>query len=303
MKLLFLLVTTGVMISPAHSQLRVTKSERLPLAKSHEWSNPTFSPNGKLIYFTTSSYRGIWEYNPATRTQRQIVNGLASGYNFSLSSDGKNIAYRRSRSEGVNRIQEIVVKELAGGAAQVIGSGDNLSTPVFAGTTVVYNDNVSAKNLEALASHSKPFVLGIENTKIALIVNGTKRLLDPLGGGSYIWGEVSPDGRKMVASEMARGTFVSALDGRVRARLGRRNAATWTRSGKWLVYMKDKDDGHVIQSSDLFCISPDGKTVRQLTFTKNEIELNPKCSPAENKIVCNTLDGGILLMTYEERGK
>jgi Tol biopolymer transport system component len=67
--------------------------------------------------------------------------------------------------------------------------------------------------------------------------------------------------------------------------------------------MNDNDDGHTITSSDLFCISPDGRTVRQLTFTKNTIELNPKCSPAENKIVCNSLDGEILLMTYVETGK
>jgi Tol biopolymer transport system component len=297
---IFLIACT---LSPASSQLRITKTEKLPLPKTNEWSSPTFSPNGKLIYVTTSSFNGIWEFNPETRKQRHIVADPASGYNFSLSPDGKSIAYRRTRADGANRIQEVVVKELATGAMQVIGTGDNLSAPVFAGPAVVYNDNVQAKNITALAPSAKPFVLAIENTKIAVVVGGAKRLLDPLGNGSYIWAETSPDGSRLVASEMARGTIVASLEGSVLAQLGKRNAATWTRNGKWLVYMNDKDDGHTITSSDLFCISPNGRTVRQLTFTKNTIELNPKCSPTESKIVCNSLDGEILLMTYVETGK
>lgn len=303
MKFICIFFLTVATAFPAFTQLRITKTEKLPLAKSNEWSNPAFSSNGKRIYFTTSSFNGIWEYNPETRRQRQVVADAASGYNFSLSSDGKSIAYRRTRTDGMNRIQEIVVKELATGAMQVIGTGDNLSAPVFAGAAVVYNDNVQAKNVTSLAPSAKPFVLAIENTKIAVVVNGVKRVLDPLGNGSYIWAEAAPEGSRLVASEMSRGTIVATMEGGVLAQLGKRNAATWTRSGKWLVYMNDKDDGHTIQSSDLFCISPDGRTARQLTFTKNVIELNPKCSPTENKIVCNSLDGEIFLLTYAESGK
>ncbi len=286
----------------AIAQLNVTKVEKLPLDQSKQWSNPQFSPDGKSIYLTTPDYQGIWEYSLTTQAQRLITDDGRSGFGFVLSPDGKKIAYRRTLNEknSQGRVQEIVVKELSTSSTQVLASGSDLSTPSFAGTKVIYSEDVSTKNLEASAAVGKPIILGIENTKIALAENGNKRLLDPLKNGSYVWPLLSPDAKKIVASDMSKGAFVCDLKGKVLARLGKRNAAVWTRDGRWLIYMNDKDDGHNIISSDLFCISPDGKRMKQLTFTNNEIELYPQCSPVENQIVCSTLDGDIMMLTYEE---
>jgi Tol biopolymer transport system component len=84
-------------------------------------------------------------------------------------------------------------------------------------------------------------------------------------------------------------------------RLGRRDAPSWTRSGNWIVYMDDKDDGHQILSSDLWAVTPDGKSAVQLTTTDRILEMYPQCSPTENKIVCSTMGGEIYLLSYEER--
>jgi Tol biopolymer transport system component len=65
--------------------------------------------------------------------------------------------------------------------------------------------------------------------------------------------------------------------------------------------MNDKDDGHKLLSSDIFAVSPDGKNVVQLTSTAGVMELNPQCSPTENKIVCNSADGAIIILEYEEQ--
>lgn len=286
------------------AQLKVTNVEKLPLDNSHIWGSPKFSPDGKTIYFSTSDYQGIWSYSLASKKTKTIVSDPGSGYEFAIAQDEKQIAYRRTIRESSNQSkQEIVVKNLATEAATVLASGTVLSTPVFIGSRIVYSVgsmNVETKNLPTTASGGKPVVIGIENTKIALAVNGNKRLLDPLKNGSYIWPVLSPDAKKLVASDMSRGTFVCDLKGNVLVKLGKRNAAVWSRDGKWLIYMNDKDDGHNVTSSDLFCISPDGRKVKQLTFTKNKIELYPQCSPSENKIVCSTLDGEILVMSYEE---
>jgi Tol biopolymer transport system component len=99
---------------------------------------------------------------------------------------------------------------------------------------------------------------------------------------------------------MDRGAFVCDLTGRVLSKLGRRDAPSWTKSGKWIVYMEDKDDGHKLLSSDLSAITPDGKTVVPLTSTPAIFEMYPQCSPTENKIVCSTADAAILVLEYEE---
>jgi Tol biopolymer transport system component len=285
----------------AFSQLKISAVEKLSLAATSEWSNPTFSPDGKRIYYSTSSFQGIWEYTLASKSARQVVADPQSGYNFSISPDGKKIAYRRTQNDAKGgRLQEIVSKYLIDGKTEILGTGNNLSTPTFAGSQVVYTDNITTKNLQSLSITSQPMVIGIEDTKISVVINGEKKLLDPLRNGSYIWPALSPNGKRIVANEMARGTFICDLKGNSLVRLGRRNAAVWTRDSKWLVYMNDKDDGHSIVSSDLYSISADGKHAKQLTSTGKTIELNPQCSPVENKIVCNTLAGEILLLTYEE---
>ncbi|MEK7250246.1 MAG: hypothetical protein AAB209_07480 [Bacteroidota bacterium] len=299
-KLAILLFILMIFKLPTTAQLKVTSAEKIPLNKSKQWSSPQFSPDGKSVFFTTLDYQGIWEYSLTQKVQRQITDDPRSGFGFSISSDGKKIAYRRTLNEknSQGRVQEIVVKEWSTSSTQILASGSNLSTPSFVGTKVIYSEDVTTRNLEAAIG--QPMIMGLENTKIAVVEKGTKRLIDPLKNGSYIWPLLSPDAKKIVASDMSNGTFVCDLKGKVLARLGKRNAAVWTRDGRWLIYMNDKDDGHNIISSDLFCISPDGKRMKQLTFTNNEIELYPQCSLVENQIVCSTLDGDIMMLTYEE---
>ncbi|MBI5471611.1 MAG: PD40 domain-containing protein [Ignavibacteriae bacterium] len=288
---------------PAYAQLKITNVSKLPLPKSQTWSNVQ-AADAKSAFFTTSDYQGIWRYVFSTKSLKQITNSPRSGYGFAVSPDGKSIAFRRTLNEARGRVQEVVLRNLSTGAEQILSRGENLSTPSFAGTKVVYANEAKVQNLAAV---TEPVLLGIEDTKIVLLENGVKRLLDPLAKAgtpsSYIWPQLSPDGKLIVVTEMSLGAFVCDLKGNIISRLGRRNCAVWTRDGKWLVYMKDVDDGHNITGSDLFSISSDGKKSAQLTRSTDKIELYPFCSPVEDKIFCNTLDGDILVMTYAEVGR
>jgi Tol biopolymer transport system component len=190
---------------------------------------------------------------------------------------------------------------LARRSSSVLASGAEVSAPSFVENAPVYSTKLKKESLPKTNSISNVSVLGIENTKIILNVNGSRMTLDPLGNGSYVWPALSPDKRQLAAYEMDRGAFVCDLRGTVISRLGRRDAPSWTRSGKWIVYMEDKDDGHKLLSSDIFAVSADGKTTMQLTSTSGVFELYPQCSPTENKIVCNTANGNIVILSYEER--
>ena len=298
----FVTVMVLAIITSADAQLRITNVEKLPLDTSVEWSSPQFSPSGGLIYFTNSSYDGIWEYSIETKAVRQITSDPQSGYGFTLSPDGKSIAYRRTNIDKRTRErrQEIVKRNLADGTFSIVASGSDVSTPTFSQNNLLYTVGKQTKNLSLQKSSGEIAILGIENTKITLIKGGKKTLLDPFKNGSYIWPSLSPDKRLILAYEMSRGAFICDLQGRVISRLGKRDAPVWTRDGKWIVFMDDKDDGHRILSSDLFCISPDGKKIAQLTSTDGVIEVHPQCSPTANKIVCSTLSGEIYLLTYEE---
>jgi Tol biopolymer transport system component len=155
------------------------------------------------------------------------------------------------------------------------------------------------QNLSKTVAIGSIAVAGIENTKIILINNGKKVVFDPLTNGHYIWPSLSPDQKRIVVYELDRGTFVCDIDGTNLQMLGRIDAPSWTRDGKWIVYMNDKDDGHNLISSDIEAISMPDLVKVQLTSTNDVIELNPICSKTENKILFNTVRGEIIELTYE----
>jgi len=286
----------------ASGQIRITATRQLDLPAGQQWLAPRFAPDGLSIFVTTNGYTGIYRYITATGELQTVTDEPGAGFGFALSKDGNRLAYRRTTygRTAFNRTQEIVDVDLRGHTHVQEAAGDNLSTPVFLREKILYSRGVETANIpEADGTEQSPVLLGIEETKIALIVNGRKVLLDPFGDGSYIWPSLSPDGSKLVAYEMARGTFVCDLAGKLQARLGRHDAPVWTGDGRWIIGVEEKDDGHRMLGADLFALAVDGSQTIRLTDSP-AIELNPSCSPSGNTIVCNTADGKILLLTYEE---
>jgi Tol biopolymer transport system component len=286
----------------AEAQLRITTRERLPLPATNLWSNPQFSPDGRSVFYTSSGFAGIWEYNLSSGETRQITDDTGAGYGFVIAPDGQRLVYRRTTYPGGSptRWQDIVEVNLRTGATSVVDGAPTISTPVFVATDVTYTINDELRATSAALQTGTTAVLGIERTKIVLMKDGAKTLFDPLGNGSYIWPSLSPDGTRLLAFDMARGAFVHNIEDGRTVMIGRRSAPVWTRDGRWIVFMMDKDDGHELISSDLYCIAPDGTGITRLTDTAAELEMYPHCSPTDNKIVCSTPAGEIVVLGYGE---
>jgi Tol biopolymer transport system component len=287
-------------------QIRITNTQTLPLPPNQFWMAPGWAPDGRAFYVTSSEYRGLWRYELASAALVQITDDAGAGYGWAVSADGTQVVYRRTLNglRPGDRTQEIVRVDLATGSSTTLTGASSVDTPVFSGDILLVNDVrrgfVTLGNDEPAAGTVA--LLGIENTKISLLKNGRKALLDPFGDGSYIWPSLSPDGKRLLAYDMARGAFVCDLEGNAPVRLGRIDAPAWTRNGAWIISMHEKNDGHVITGADLYATTPDGATKIQLTNTP-VAELAPSCSPVDNRILCSTADGMILVLTYEEVGR
>ncbi len=298
----FISIFVGLFFAvPLFAQMHAVSVEKLPLSSQQQWSQPVFSPDGRQLYYTTQDFSGIWEFTLSSKSSRQITDAPRSGFGFALSDDGKTISYRRTLDEASPlRSQELVTQDISSSATTVLERGEDVSLPIFVRSSVVYSKKGVIANATSVDVANGVHLLGIEDTKIILLKNGKKVVLDPLGNGSYIWPSLSPDGTKLLAYEMDHGAFISDLDGNVLRMLGRKDNPVWTRDGKWIVYTNDKDDGNTVLSSDIYCVSADGATVVQLTNTNDVIELYPACSPTENEIVCSSLNGDIYMISYSE---
>jgi Tol biopolymer transport system component len=289
-------------VAIASGQIRITATRQLDLPAGQQWLAPRFAPDGLSIFLTTNGYTGIYRYVTATGEFRTVTDEPGAGFGFAVSDDGNRLAYRRTTygRTAFERTQEIVDVDLRRQTHVQTAAGGNLSTPVFFHEMILYSRGDETASIpQADGAVQSAVLLGIEETKIAIVVNGRKVLLDPFGDGSYIWPSLSPDGSRVVAYEMARGTFVCDLTGKVQARLGRRDAPVWTKDGRWIIGVEEKGDGHRLLGADLFAVAVDGSKTVRLTDSQ-AIELNPSCSPSANTILCNTADGKILLLNYEE---
>jgi Tol biopolymer transport system component len=291
---LFVILTTNLVFS----QIRVVSIEKVNLPEKVYSYNAKFSPDGKSLFFSNSSFSGIWRYNIDEKTTQEITADGFSGFGFDISPAGDKIAYRRTTYQGMTRKQEIVEKNLNNNFTNVLETAQNISTPVYYNEKVVSSKSIAEPpSIQVFSDEVK--VLGIENTKIVILKNGKKEILDPLGNGSYIWPSLSPDGKTILAVDISRGAFLCSTDGNVTQMLGIRNAPAFTHDGKWIIYMLDRDDGHRIISSNIYAVSANGQIIIQLTNDDN-INLNPVPSATENKIAFSTLDGELFVLSYEE---
>ena len=289
------------LIAVSLAQPIVVSVRQLPLDPAGEWAAPKFSPDGRRIYFSIVGFAGIWEYDRTSTRVRTITADPGAGYGFVFSEDGKSIAYRKTVSDQSTRRrrQEIVAQNLQTGASRVAGTGADLSLPAFKGGSLLF---VSPRGLE-LGPASVPAgttVIGIEDTKIAIVRGGVKSLLDPMGNGSYVWPSLAPDGSTILAVEAQRGAFLCTVGGSLQKTLGRLDAPTWTRDGQWIVYMEARDDGERMVSSHIAAVASDGSTAVRLTDDPVRIDLDPQCSPADDAIVFSTETGQIFLLEYRE---
>ncbi|MBM2846095.1 MAG: WD40-like Beta Propeller Repeat [Bacteroidetes bacterium] len=291
-----------LVVCPLEAQPRVISTEELPLGTGRTWQNPRFSPSGRSVFYTSSNFHGIWEFSLDSRTIRQITADPSSGYGYTISHDGKTLAYRTTILLPTrHRKQQIVLRNLVDADRKVVDSGEDISTPAFAGGKLFYSKSGQMRDVSVDSSTGNIEILGIENTKIVLLKGLEKVFLDPFGfGGSYVWPSLSPDKKTILAYEMKHGTFIAHLDGTVISILGRRDSPSWTHDGKWIAYMDEKDDGYRILTSDILLVSPDGAETHRLTTTQDSIELDPHCSPAQKEIVYHTLDGKVFILTYTE---
>jgi Tol biopolymer transport system component len=302
MNKLILLLILFINVNNLSSQtISVVETKKIIGAETGEFYFPKFSPDGTKIFITGKSYNGLYSFNLNDGTINKINDDAGAGYEFKISEDGNYICFRNDKFINGRKFSSLKYTDLRNGKTVTVENETrNLSVPLLVKDgKIIYALNDIIKQSEPGTNspeRTQSFVYS-ENSKIILVSGGTKKILTPLGEeGHYIWPALSPDKTKILFTYSGRGTFISDLDGKIISDLGYANSPVFSPDGKWILFMKDEDDGNKYTSSDIYIKSSDGSREFQLTNTENQIEMYPDWAPDGKRIVFHSDNGEIFIM-------
>lgn len=268
---------------------------------------PQFSPDDQKIYYSSQNYKGLWEYDLLTESQRTLTTDWGAGYQFMLTPDGRRIIYRCDHFDRPKKRSSIVALDLKNAARQILQPLETeVSPPQPAGDGRLFytiRNSAHTRNMNSTALAGIPRtvepIVNIENQKMALYYGEEKTILDPIPGGSYFWQSLSPDKKKILFTEARKGTFIADLQGAILVNLGKANYPQWSPDGKWVCFMDDHDDGRNFIASDIYIVSAQGGARIPVTDTADRIEMFPRwANTVPDKIVFHTDDGKLFLVEF-----
>jgi len=284
--------------------LSVVGTEHISLGKNGDFSFPQFSPDGSKILFTQSGLRGLWLYDLSDKSTIQLNDYIGAGYEPKFTADGKQVIFRTDEYIQKRRYSSLAIQAIGDKKIQYLTEKMRHLSPaiLLSSDRLVYRVNeavksVSLNNNKSVQTNIANETFGyIDNRKIIIQNNGVRKELVPIENRDYVWFSLSPNKSEFVFTVVGGSTFISDINGNILTELGKANAPKWSPDGKWILYMVDEDDGHVITSSDVWAYNLEKETRFQLTKTNDIHEMYPAWSPKMDKVVCEVNSGNIVII-------
>jgi Tol biopolymer transport system component len=273
--------------------------------------NPTFSPDGSKIAYTKAGYKGIWIYNLANKSVKQISDEQSAGFGYKWSSDSESILSRVAKYEGMKRYNAVKIFNVATNQVQQLteyktrmpylpewaDQDTKVILPSKEGFEIFNTGklNKSTNNTAgavAFSIYDKIFTKDLQTN--------LEKSLKPIADAQIINLINSPDGNKVAFEVMGGDMYSMNIDGTNLTNLGKGNRPKWSSDSKKIIYMIAEDNGDNFTASDIYTINSDGTQKKNITNTPDEIEMNPCFSPDGKSFVFDEYnDGSIYLMNVE----
>ena len=286
---LFLITSLGV-----NAQiLNVKSTTKVDVPTGVKVSTAQLSPDGNWVVISHKSTLGLDKLDLSTNKITRISD-TGNGFDLKIANDNKTVIFRES-NYGADKRRFTTLKSVnvATGATNVI-SPTTRDTRAFAGAT--------AKTLKANAgtinSSTTLPVASINRGSMYVTQNGITTLVAPQGveGKSYLWPQVSPDGKKILYFVVGEGCFVCNIDGSNPVAQGVLRASVWY-DNNTIVGMDHKDDGVKTTSSKLIAKRVDNSATQVLTTTSVKA-MYP--STGNGKISFVTPEGELFLLNVSK---
>ena len=252
-KFMLLAVALIAALPAMHAQLLTVESiKKVPVPSGTLVDNATISPDGSFVVFSELTQKGLKKLDLADN-KTSVISTKAEGFGVKIS--GNDVIYREMTTDA-NRLRWATVKtkNLKTQREQTLveKSRDVHALSIRGGKALVV-EGKQLKSKSLVASTTAPDVaVSIIDGQLCVSQNGTTRVISPQGtrNASYLWPELSPDGKHICYYHSDTGTYVCDLNGKNVKPLGRLHAAKWL-DNSTVVAMRDRDNGYVITASEI----------------------------------------------------
>jgi hypothetical protein len=304
-RLLLIFLITAVQIIA--QKVTVVEDAAVTNLKDGAFYYPAISPDGKSLLFSTESYKGLWSKDLSTGRVVKLTDANGAGYEPGFSSLTGEILFREDKFVRGKRFSSLVSYDVAAKRSTVLEEGirdlklyrDNSNT--FKKYVKENEVRSTIKETMLQKSAAPERIVYIQDSKMVLVENDSKKVLQPLGEGNYIWASLSPDKTKLLFTFAGKGTYVTDLEGKLLNKIGYANYPSWSPDGNWVLFMKDLDNGVNLISSEIYIASLKTGKYFNITLLKDDISLYPKWGITNSEIFYNTDNGQIrkIKLKYE----
>ena len=241
--------------------LSVKSTTKVAIPAGVKVSTAQLSPDGKWAVISHQSSMGLDKIDLSTNKLTRISD-TGNGFDLKISGDNNTVIFRES-NYGTDKRRYTTLKSvnISTGATKVV-------SPTTRDTRVFATDAAKALKANAgtfVGEASRP-VASINRGSMYITQNGITTLVAPQGveGKSYLWPQVSPDGKKILYFVVGEGCFVCNIDGSNPVAQGVLRASVWY-DNNTIVGMDHKDDGVKTTSSKLIAKRINSSTTQVLT--------------------------------------
>ncbi|MDR1810845.1 MAG: hypothetical protein LBR34_10690 [Prevotella sp.] len=295
--LLLLLIAAGQFVYA--QRIDVRSIQLLKGTEQGGYFHPVFSPQATYLLTTAENYAGLNRHALTANKIETLTTDAGAGYGARISSDESTILFNRTEMRNNLRYSSLQSYSLTGKKQVKLADATREKvSPLFAGNVPAFIKGKTLTKINKTAEKVSPYI-NIEDRKMVLYAGDTRKVLAPNGDNkSYFWASVSPDGKHIVYTVAACGSFVCDINGANAVSLGKLNAPKWL-NNQWVIGMNDQDNGDHVTASEIVAATIDGKTRQALDAPFVKIAMYPSASADGKQIAFNTDKGQIYIMNIE----
>ncbi len=239
--------------------------------------NVQLNPEGDKLLYTSNNFKGLWLYSLGEEKVVELSSKNGAGYQPLITDEY--IFFKSKESQNtLNRIAVLSKNKTS------INLPSKEQTP-----KEYYACEGTSLLLEAKTSS--------DLYKIILVYRDGRQIeIAPLGKRNYLNVSLSPDQTKLLFRVSGMGSFVTQLDGTIIKEYKNAEFPIWFTKNK-ILFAEVSDDGHQYVASELYIADINKKKKINLTSSTDDIALYPNVNGMGNKVVFNTPNGQVYLIS------